>query len=306
MKTMLNIRENEPLRPKTTMRIGGNARYYAELATRNDVEAAVQFANEKKIPLIVLGGGSNTIFADGLIEALVVRITAQNVSIQSHDLTSSQAHVTVQSGKNLAQFVNEMSNEGLDLSPLTGILGTAGGAVFGNSGQGPQGMWVNRFVECITFFYDDEWKTLNKDDCDFRYRESWFKDRWAAGGRGMIPPVIWETTFVIPRRDPREIREEIEKLLKRRIETQPHVKTAGSCFKAAGSTPAWRLIDAAGLRGAREGGVVISEKHANFLINDNNGTFEDAVKIIKDVKSAVSESLSVEMRLIRSDGTLEF
>ena len=81
---MLDILENVPLRPKTTLRIGGNARYYAELKTKKNCEEAHVYAKQKKVPLIILGAGSNTIFADGIIEALVVRTTADNVQILRH------------------------------------------------------------------------------------------------------------------------------------------------------------------------------------------------------------------------------
>ncbi|MBM3230831.1 UDP-N-acetylmuramate dehydrogenase [Candidatus Peregrinibacteria bacterium] len=295
----LHIHENEPLRPKTTMRIGGSARYYAEPATKEDVERAADFAREKNIPLVVLGGGSNTIFADGPIDALIIRIPGTQTTIDG-DL------VTVESGKNLPSLINELAKEGLDLSPLTGILGTVGGAVFGNAGQGPKGIWIDAFVESVMYYHEKEWHTRTKAECDFRYRESWFKDQTLRPTPYALSPIIWETTLSIPRGNPATIQTEIQRLLQRRIETQPHVKTAGSCFKAVGNTPAWQLIDAVGLRGAREGGVVISEKHANFLINDKEGSFADAVAIVEKVKAAVSEPLNVEMRFINPKGTTEF
>lgn len=289
----MELQENVSLKGKTTMRIGGSARYYAEITAKEDVEQAAAFAREKNIPLIVLGGGSNTIFADGTIDALVVRIAGTKTTING-DL------VTVESGKNLPSLINELAKEGLDLSPLTGILGTVGGAVFGNAGQGPKGIWIDTFVESVTYFDAGAWKTASKEECEFRYRESWFKDQWPK------PLIIWKTVLRVPKKPSAEIQAEVERLLKRRIETQPHVKTAGSCFKAVGETPAWQLIDAVGLRGTREGGVVISEKHANFLINEKDGTFSDAVKIVEKTKAAVKEPLHVEMRFIQTDGTLRY
>lgn len=286
------------------MRIGGSARHYADLATEKDVEDAIVFIEEKKLPLITLGGGSNTVFADGIINALVVRIAATHVTLRQ---SQGDTTLTVQAGKNLPQLINELAKEGLDLSPLTGILGTVGGAVFGNAGQGPQGIWIDNFIESVTFYHEKTWKTFDRKQCDFRYRESWFKD--VSGSHRLTaspPPIIWQTTLSVPHGDPEAIQSEINRLLQKRIETQPHVKTAGSCFKAVGDTPAWQLIDAAGLRGVREGGVMISEKHANFLINDNEGTFADAVAIIEKTRSAVKEPLSVEMRFVQNDGTLEF
>ncbi|MBT4119581.1 MAG: FAD-binding protein [Candidatus Peribacter sp.] len=287
----MDIQENVSLKGKTTMRIGGTAKYYADLSAKEDVEAAIKFAKENSIPLIMLGGGSNTIFADGEINALVVRIAASEVSIDG-------SLVTVEAAKNLPMLINELAADGFDLSPFTGILGTVGGAVFGNAGQGPKGIWIDSFIESVECFVDGSWKTMEKQECAFEYRESVFKK--------LNSPIIWSVNLTIPKKDPEEITAEIGRLLQQRLDTQPHVKTAGSCFKAVGDTPAWQLIDTAGLRETKSNGVHISEKHANFLINDGDATFEDAVNVVKTIDEGISEGLEVEMRFVKEDGTLEF
>lgn len=287
------IQELVPLAGKTTMRIGGTARYYADLMNTDDVEAVYGFAQQEKIPLIVLGGGSNTVFADGIIEALIVRIKAEHVYVDTN-------LVQVEAGKNLPMLINEMAKQNLDLSPLTGILGTVGGAVFGNAGQGPTGIWIDTYVRDVTVFQEGRWETFTKDQCDFGYRESRFKHGPEHA------PIIWDVTLELPSRPQADIETDIQTLLQKRIETQPHVKTAGSCFKAVGSTPAWKLIDAAGLRGHTVGGVQIAEKHANFLLNIGEATYADAKGIVEDVKKAITEPLDVEMRFIENDGSLAY
>ncbi|MBI3332051.1 FAD-binding protein [Candidatus Peregrinibacteria bacterium] len=288
----MTIQENVAVGSKTTMRIGGAARYYAEILTKEDAEEALRFAAEKNLPLFVLGGGSNTVFADGTINVLVVRIKADAVTIHKN-------RVTVQAGKNLPMLINELAKERLDLSPLTGILGTVGGAIFGNAGQGPTGIWIDHYVESVTALVNGKWKTFSQTDCGFRYRESFFKDQ-------KNPVIIWETTLQLPSRPEAEIKGEIEKLLKRRIETQPHVKTAGSCFKTVGDTPAWKLIDAAGLRGFRVGDVQIAEKHANFLLNIGKATYANAKAVVDAVQKKIPEKLEVEMRFVESNGRTYF
>lgn len=287
----MDLRELVPLRPKTTMRIGGNARLYAEIRTQDDAEEAVKIAAEKKLPLLPLGSGSNTVFAD-TVEAFVVQVKHDAVSVDG-------ATVTVGAGKNLAMLINELAKQGLDLSALTGIPGTVGGAVFGNAGQGPKGVWLDTYIVSVTAFIDGRWEKIPKADCGFRYRESMFKDHPS-------PLLIWEAELALPSGDPDAVKAAIDTLLKKRIETQPHLKTAGSCFKAVGGTPAWQLIDAAGLRGHRVGGVEISPKHANFLMNVGEATYADAVKIVEDVKAKIPQGLEVEMRFIEPDGTLRF
>ncbi|MDP6561722.1 MAG: FAD-binding protein, partial [Candidatus Peribacteraceae bacterium] len=191
----MDIQENVSLKGKTTMRIGGNARYFAELETKEDVEAAMKFAEENSVPLIMLGGGSNTIFADGTINALVVRMSAESVVMRNNKFT-------VEAAKNLPTLINELASDGFDLSPLTGILGTVGGAVFGNAGQGPKGTWINGFVDSVTAYIDGEWKTLSKEDCKFRYRESWFKEQCQLPTANcQLPPIIWSVNLMIPKKD---------------------------------------------------------------------------------------------------------
>ncbi len=285
------LTENAPLRVKTTMRIGGTARYFAEIHTKEDVDAAIRFSHEHSLPLLPLGSGSNTIFSD-TIEALVVQV--------KHAHTEREGErVTVGAGKNLAMLINELGVQGLDLSALTGIPGTVGGAIFGNAGQGRQGVWIDSFVQSVTV-YDGEWKTLTKNECGFAYRESLFKS-----ARSMNP-IIWEATLTAPKALPAVIKANIESLLKKRIETQPHTRTAGSCFKALGDTPAWQLIDAAGLRGYRSGNIEISPKHANFLMNLGEGTYGDAVSLVEHVKKNIPEALEVEMRFFEPDASLRF
>jgi UDP-N-acetylmuramate dehydrogenase len=274
------------------MRIGGTARYYAELQTKADVEEAVSFVREKNIPLLPFGSGSNTVFNDAETNALVVRLKEDVVRVDGN-------RVTVGCGKNLAMLINELGAQGLDLSALTGIPGTVGGAIFGNAGQGPKGTWIDAYVESVGAFFDGTWKLVPKAECGFAYRESVFKHESSR-------LILWEVTLNVPSGNPADIKANVESLLKKRIETQPHLKTAGSCFKAIGGTPAWQSIDAAGLRGYKVGGVEISQKHANFLINAGEATYGDAVAVVEKVKQAIPQNLEVEMRFIEPDGSIRF
>jgi UDP-N-acetylmuramate dehydrogenase len=287
----MEIKEGFLLRPKTTMRIGGSAKAFAELKTKEDAEAAYRYSVENKRKLLPLGSGSNTIFSDGEIDALVVQIKHEAVTIDKN-------RITVGAGKNLAMLINELGAKGLNLSDLTGIPGTIGGAIFGNAGQGPKGVWIDAFIESVTI-YDGKWRSLSKKECEFSYRESNFK-------YSKTPIIIWEAVLNVPSGDPVAIKSNIEALLKKRIETQPHLKTAGSCFKAIGGTPAWQLIDQAGLRGFKTGGIEISPKHANFLINTGEGTYADAVSVVEEVKKKIPEHLEVEMRFVEPDGSLKY
>ncbi len=315
------IQESVSLAGKTTLRIGGTARFFAECKTREDIEAAWAFAKERDLPVIPLGSGSNTIFADGTINAVVVRIAAEDVTpiVEENDqipnpndqstpenighwslVIGHSTHLRVQAGKNLPMLVNECAARGFDLSPLTGIPGTLGGAIVGNAGQGPGGIWLDSFIVSVTGFRDGAWEELSREQCDFGYRESRFKHGPDAGW------IVWEAELAIPQRDPAAIQADIEALLQKRIATQPHRKTAGSIFKATGDTPAWKLIDAAGLRGLTIGGAQIAEKHANFMLNTGSATYADAKAIVERVRATIPEPLDVEMRFYEEDGGLGY
>lgn len=285
----MELKEAFAIKGKTTMRIGGTVRKYAMLRNQAECEEAVKAAADAKLPLIVLGSGSNTLFADGEIAAMVVQIGNVKTEVAGN-------RVTVGGGKNLAMLINELAAKDMDLSALTGIPGTIGGALFGNAGQGPKGVWIDSYVVSVTVLMDGKWRTMTREECRFRYRESAFKDH-------PTPSIIWEAVLEVPSKPGAEVKASVEALLKKRIETQPHLKTAGSCFKAVGGTPAWQLLDAAGLRGLRIGGVEISPKHANFLINVGEATYADAKAVVEQAKKAVPDQLEVEMRFIENDGT---
>ncbi|MEK7591263.1 MAG: UDP-N-acetylmuramate dehydrogenase, partial [Patescibacteria group bacterium] len=273
------------------------ARFFAEPSTREDAELCFRFSKENNLPLIVLGSGSNTVFADGVIEALVIRLKTDKVEADGNT-------VRVEAGKNLAMLINELAKKSLDLSQLAGIPGTVGGAAFGNAGQGPKGIWIDRYIRKVEF-YDGAWKTVAREECGFSYRESGFK-KWKVESGKWKAPIIWRVILEIPSRPQAEIEREIQSLLQKRIETQPHIKTAGSCFKAVGDTPAWKLIDAAGLRGLKVGDVEIAEKHANFLLNVGHATYSDAKSVVERVREKISEPLDVEMRFVELNGSFGF
>jgi UDP-N-acetylmuramate dehydrogenase len=298
----MTIQELVSVGSKTTMKIGGQARYFAEVMTKEELEEATAFAKAKHVPLIILGAGSNTVFADDIIEALVIRIKAANVIVHP-----DSDRVTVEAGVYLAMLINDLAKQGKDLSPLTGIPGTIGGAIFGNAGQGAGGIWIDHYTESVEVFLDGTWKTMTREECNFRYRESIFKDLTQSSQlkAHSSPPIIWSATFRIPHGEPTAIQAEVERLLQKRIDTQPHVKTAGSCFKSLpDGTPAWKLIEAAGLRGLHIGGIQVSEKHANFLLNVDKGSFDDLVAVTQKIREAVPQIASIEMRLYGKDGRI--
>ncbi len=295
----MNIQQHVAIGGKTTMKIGGTAKYYVDLFSRTDVEQASALAAKENIPFLILGGGTNTVFADGEVRAVVGRIGTKEWHVHDHVITA-------QAGVSTAVLINELALLGFDLSALAGIPGTIGGAVFGNAGQGPSGIWIDHFVHSVTVYDHGQWHKYTKAECRFRYRESLFKDQAHERDSHDLPPVIWEVELIAPRLDTELVQREVENSIKKRIATQPHRQTAGSCFKAVETKPAWQLIDDAGLRGFAIGGVRVSEKHANFLISSPGATYNDAVTLVEEVRRRVAAPLQVEMRFIEPNGSVKF
>ncbi len=273
------------------MRIGGQARAYGEIETQADVEQAVAYSVQNALPLIILGGGSNTVFADGVVEALVCRLKNSETKIEGNT-------VIVKAGVILGSLINELAEKDLDLSALTGIPGTIGGAIIGNAGQGFGGTWIDTYVRSVTVYMEGRWQTLSPVACRFRYRESGFKEITG-------PLVVWEATLEVPSRPGAEVKAEAERLLQKRIDVQPHLKTAGSAFKSLpDGTPAWKLIEAAGLRGTKIGDLEISQKHCNFFTNAGKATFHDILALTKLIREKVPQIEGIEMRLYGNDGQI--
>ena len=159
-------------------------------------------------------------------------------------------------------------------------------------------MELQEVFNSLTAFHIHERKVYNftAGDCAFGYRESIFKH--------LDHPLLWKTTLSVPSRAAKEIESDINTLLKKRSIAQPFTRTAGSCFKAMNGTPAWKIIDAAGLKGAKVGDLQVSDKHANFLINTGNGTYDDAKSLVTEIREKTGSPLELEMRFIEESGAL--
>ena len=267
--------KNAALAPYTWFRVGGVADALILPADIEDLQTVLR-ALPEDIPVTILGVGSNTIVRDGGIRGVVIRLMGARAG--ALDLSVAKA----------------AAREGLSgLSFLSGIPGSIGGAVRTNAGcYGCELSDVVTAVEGVTRSGDAG--RLSRDEIEFSYRHTDF------------PPGIIVTELYLQGEaggDPETLAEEIAAHQKRRAETQPiKEKTGGSTFANPDppGTPdarsSWKLIDAAGCRGLRVGGAMVSEKHCNFLINSGDATAADIEALGELVRARVLAHSGVDLR----------
>jgi len=284
-------RADYPLARHTRYRIGGPARLALFPPTRADMEAAHHWLLDTQTPFIVLGGGTNLLIDDrGYPGCALFTTGLRGVTEAARD------HFAVGAGVALADLVRQvmLPNNYRGVGALTGIPGTVGGALFMNAGTANGS--ICGLAERVDLLRADGLVSQPLSPEMYSYRGQAF-----CGDNC----VITGATFAFSRSD-RDETEVYRHYMRRRSETQPEGWCCGSVFKNPPGDHAGRLIEAAGLRGLRHNGAVISDKHANFIMNEDNARFDDVLYLIALAKDTVRERFGVELReevrIIRAAG----
>lgn len=276
------VLEKVSMKEYTTYQIGG---IVDAMVFPNDKEGLItllRYLKEKDIRYKILGNGSNVIFTDEDYHGIIIKLDAfQELSIE--DTT-----VHVGAGYSLMRLAVKLSKMGLSgLEFAAGIPGSIGGAVFMNAGAYLSDMgYIVREVEVLT--PDLEVKTLYNADLDFHYRTSFLKQN---------PEYIClNATLVLKRGNAKEIMEVLENRKQRRLLSQPlEYPSAGSVFRNPKDDYAGRLIEELGFKGKIQGGAQVSEKHANFIINFENASYQDVKTLIQTIQKEVSEKYNIDL-----------
>jgi UDP-N-acetylmuramate dehydrogenase len=272
---------DEPLARFTTMRVGGPADLFASIHNVHELRAIVRFARARAIPLTILGRGSNVVISDAGIRGLVVQNRAEGSRIDGD-------RYIAESGVPMARAATEAQKAGLTgLEFGLAIPGTVGGAVWANAGAHESD--VAAVLESATILAEDGTETVvAASDLDLEYRDSRLK-HWPA-------EVVLAATFKLEPADPATIAARLDDIRRWRREHQPlGIPSAGSTFRNPPGDSAGRIIDSLGLKGRRRGGAAVSEKHANFIVNDQKGSADDVIGLIEDVSDAVKAATGVEL-----------
>jgi UDP-N-acetylmuramate dehydrogenase len=274
---------HEPLARFTTMRVGGPADLFAEVHNLFELRAIVRFARARELPLFILGRGSDLVISDKGMRGLVVYNRTEGHTFEGNRLTAD-------SGMPMAKAATLSKNAGLSgLEFGLAIPGTVGGAVWANAGAHESDV-REVIVEAGVVRADGE-VTLGRDDLAFRYRHSTLKD--VPDGE---PDVVTWATFELEPAEPAVIAERLDEIRRWRQAHQPlGLPSAGSVFRNPDGDSAGRIIDELGLKGLRIGGATVSEKHANFIVNDEKGSAADVRRVAEQVRATVRRERGVEL-----------
>ncbi|MFH1258406.1 MAG: UDP-N-acetylmuramate dehydrogenase [Elusimicrobiota bacterium] len=280
-KIVPDLKLKEPLAKHTTFHLEGEADFFAQIANIEQLQKVLEII-EGKIPIFILGAGSNVLVTEKGWPGIVIRLTGE-----FNKLTITDREITVGAGMSLPLFLNKLAEAGLEgLEFLAGIPGTAGGAIAMNAGLKKE--WIGQYVEALEIIdFSGQRKVLAQKDLNFAYRQSNLEGKIALSAK-----------FRLKKNRKDVIIQNIQKYLAMRRETQPQGGgRMGSIFKNPPGDFAGRLIEAAGFKGCRLGGIKVSEKHANFLINEGAGKAKDFLNLVKKIRAAVKKKFGVNLDL---------
>lgn len=285
----MQIREHVMLAPYTTFGIGGPADYFVIAPTEQDIVEAVAFAKEKGIPFFLLGTGANILIGDKGYRGLVIKNEASKTILEGSELTA-------ESGTTIEELIAYTAGKGLSgFEHFAGIPSTVGGALWQNlhflSPDRSKTLYIGDIVTAARVLKEDGTvEHVGSDYFQFTYDYSILHVR---------RDIVLSATFALTPEDQQVIKERIAANLSWRQEKHPDGAvscSAGSVFKKIEGFGAGRLIEQVGLKGKKIGGAKISDKHANFIINENSASAKDVRDLITLVKTTIKEQHGLEMQ----------
>lgn len=280
------IKQEEPMAKHTSFKIGGKADFFIIAKEERVISAVLKIAKEQKLPVTILGNGTNVLVTDKGIRGIVLKIASDKIEIKKE---KEKAIIEVEAGvKNaiLAQKLLQEEIAGFEFA--AGIPGTMGGATYMNAGA--YGYEVKDIITKVTYLDNQGLHTISNEECKFDYRFSIFEEKKEA--------VITKVTLELPYGNKEEIKQKMEEDAKSRKEKQPlQMPSAGSTFKRGKDFITAKLIDECGLKGYQIGGAQVSTMHAGFIINKENATCEDVLKLAEYVKKVVLEKCGKQIEL---------
>ena len=276
--------ENAYMKDYTTYKVGGKVTCIVIPDDEKSLLKLLDYIKYYSIKYKIIGNGSNVIFNDKGFEGVIIKLDNFNhLEIKGNKIIVGAGYML----NKLALRVSRLGFTGMEFA--TGIPGTVGGAVYMNAGayKTDMGYIVNK-IKVIT--PDLEIKTMTNKELDFHYRTSFLQKN--------KDYICLEATISLVKGNPDEIMELIEERKKRRVETQPlEYPSAGSVFRNPEGDFAGRLIEEIGYKGKSIGGAKVSEKHANFIINNGNATGEEIKELITEIKEKVKEKYNIELKV---------
>lgn len=278
------VLEDIDVKKYNTYHIGGKALGLVYPDDTYGLIELIKLLKKENVKYKIIGRGSNLVFSNTYYDGVLIKLDKfDSLSIKDKEITVGAGYQLIK----LATRLSRMGYTGLEFA--CGIPGTVGGAVFMNAGAYKSDMgYIVKSVKVLT--PDFKVKELTNYDLDFHYRTSYLKNN-----PGYI---CLEAKLILGKGNPDEIIQIISDRKLRRLETQPlEYPSAGSVFRNPEGDFAGRLIEEAGLKGKINGGAMVSNKHANFVINYNNATGEEVKELIMNIKNTVKEKYNVDLKI---------
>lgn len=272
----------EPLSKHTSFKIGGPADFFIEPENMRQLADILRLLNEEKVPFFVMGNGTNLLVSDEGYRGAIIRLSGDFTRFWYEGcLLVSGAAVP------LAQLARDAGSQGFaNLVFAAGIPGTVGGALYMNAGAHGQCI-ADVLKEAVVLDSSGKVHTFKPADLGLTYRQS----KLPAGS------IVCQAVFKLVRGDAEEIRKKCLEYREYRQKRQPKQPSAGSIFKNPPGLAAGKLVEEAGLKGKKIGGAMISETHANFVVNCGNATAADVMALIELARAEVLKQFGVELEL---------
>ena len=281
----------EPMKNHTSFKVGGPAEVFIKVENEQELQEIQTLTNNEKIPIVIIGNGSNILVTDKGIRGIVVKIDIKKLEIQENNELDGNTtqKITVGAGNKLIELAYTLAKQNIaGLEELSGIPGTIGGAIRMNAGA--HGKEMKDVIESVKVMDENgNIKILHNSDLQFEYRNSIFSK---------TKDIILEATMILPIGKKEEIQQKIKEYADLRKAKQPlEYPCAGSTFKRGNNFITAKLIDEAGLKGYQIEGAAISEKHAGFIVNKGNATAKDILELIEYTQGKVYEKFGEKIEL---------
>ena len=278
-----NVKVNEPMKNHTSFKIGGPADFLVTPCSVQSLCEVIKLCNREKLPIFIMGNGTNLLVSDKGIRGVVVKIYDNlNRYTVKGDCIEAYGGILLSKLSNIA-----LENELTGLEFASGIPGTLGGAVAMNAGA-YGGEMKDVVVETEFIDKDGNLKIIRGDEHQFGYRTSFIQKQSAIAVRSVIQ---------LKKGERAAIKALIDDLTARRQDKQPlEMPSAGSVFKRPEGYFAGKLIEECGLRGYSIGGAQVSEKHCGFIVNKGNATSKDIIDLIRHIQKTVKEKFGVDLQ----------
>lgn len=275
--------ENIDLKKYSTYKTGGKARVLIKPSSKDELIKALTYIKKNYLKYFIVGNGSNLIFPDEDFNGVIINLKNLNKVTYMFN-----GFVKVEAGASLVKLALETVKKGFSgLEFAAGIPASLGGAIYMNAGAYKSDM--SKVVSKVTVLTPD-FKIIEmvKSELQFSYRSSFFLNH--------KDYIILDALLLFKKGDIKEMMDLVEDRRRRRLEAQQlSYPSAGSVFRNLEDTPAWKVIDSLGLKGKTIGGAKISEKHGNFIINYNNASSNDIIKLIKLVEDEAYNKKGIKL-----------